>query len=198
MGGPYSSAPGPSSDRPAGRRRARHSCGVGASERTERLRAWVAVGLWIALIFALSGGDFASRNTEGWIRAFLFAWIPGLTDAHVDLANVVARKGMHVFEYGVLALLARHALRAGPRPSPPGRAVALALALVAAVATADEIHQSRTPGRTGTPRHVGLDLAGAAGALLGLAAVRRIRADRSAREAPAADRRARGEEPTGG
>ena len=148
--------------------------GVGDSGRGRRIRAWLALALWIVLVLILSGTDFSAVNTRGWLRELVLRLVPGVSDAALEAAHVLVRRGAHVFEYAVLALLALRALRL----SWPGlalRPAAATLALVAAVALVDEAHQARLAARTGSPADVALDLAGGAAALAALGFLRRGR-----------------------
>lgn len=146
-------------------------------ERPRRLTeqpaaAWIAVGLWASLILLLSGEGVSAETTSG-ILVELAAWLlPGASEDTLAALHFVVRKGAHVVVYGVLGLLAFRALRLS---SPPARAIALGLALVLAVAVADESHQARLPERTGSAADVALDLAGGAlGIGLALALRRRF------------------------
>jgi VanZ family protein len=110
------------------------------------LSLWVPVVLWAALIFGLSSIPSLSSGLGTW--------------------DTVLRKGAHMTEYAILAVLLRRAL-AAELP-----------ALVAAVAYActDEIHQTFVRGRHGTGVDVAIDGVGAAVGLLAfLQARRRLR-----------------------
>ena len=141
---------------------------MGDAERGARVRAWIAVGLWTALILILSSDEFSADTTGSWLRE-VWHWL-GLAPRLWPGLHAAVRKSAHLFEYGVLALLALHALRAGGTNG-VARAAAFALALVLAVAVLDESRQARSRHRTGSPVDVAVDLAGGAGALalLGLA-----------------------------
>jgi VanZ family protein len=80
--------------------------------------------------------------------------------------DFVARKIVHMTEYGLLWFLWHRALD-GERP-------ALAAAITVAYAASDEFHQTFVDGRHGTPRDVGIDAAGVAIA----AAITRLRGPR--------------------
>jgi VanZ family protein len=108
--------------------------------------------LWAALIFVAS-----SR--------------PDLPHASQPLLDLLARKGAHITEYAVLAVLIRYALG----PGQPGRLrgqLIVAWTLTALYAVSDEIHQSFVPGRTPAALDVAID---GAGALLGLLVQQAIR-----------------------
>lgn len=108
------------------------------------LRQWLPVILWAALILSASNDTFSATQSGSWIRTLLGYELPwGL--------HVIVRKAAHMFEYGVLALLAWRAHRTTFVP----------LAIVFAVASIDEWMQSRTLARTGTPWDVLLDVCAA-------------------------------------
>lgn len=146
------------------------------------------MALWTALIFAFSGESFSADATGGWLAWLLERIAPDLdADARYRL-HLAVRKGAHVFEYAVLGALAFHAARVGAPREHRLRPAGLALALVAAVAVADESHQARLAQRTGSPRDVALDLAGGA-AGLGLAAALRLALGRRGSRVPSASPR---------
>ena len=127
--------------------------------------AWLWVGLWLLVVLRASQGDLSAD----WSRANLEALIRllGFDIEHVAFAHLLLRKAAHVVEYAVLGFLS---FRAAALSFATPRAVGCALLLCAAVAAADEAHQATLPTRTGTPRDVVFDLAGA---VLGLAVRRR-------------------------
>jgi len=102
---------------------------------------WLPPLLLMALIFALSA--MAGDDVDHGILYF------------------VSRKLAHFLEYALLlglwwrALRTRFALRT---------AVGVAFAISVAYAVSDELHQLTVDGRTGTPRDVAIDTAGAAAA----------------------------------
>ena len=147
------------------------SQGVGTGELeispARRAAAWLPVLVWLVVVMGFSQGTFSddwSLQRMGPLARFL-----GLTPEQRVLVHFFMRKGAHVVEYAVLAFLAyRAAVLSLPALSLRATAgVALGLALV--VASFDEWHQAHEITRTGTPRDVALDLAGAG---LGIAAWR--------------------------
>ena len=111
-----------------------------------RLRLWLPVVVWAAVIFAFSSVPDLGTGLGGW--------------------DLVLRKLAHAAEFAVLgALLARALGRPG-----------LAFALGVAYAVSDELHQSFVPGRLGSPLDVALDAVGVAAgvALWHLARARRL------------------------
>jgi VanZ family protein len=108
-----------------------------------RLSLWLPVVAWAALIFALSS-------------------IPSLS-THLGTWDTILRKGAHMTEYAILAVLLFRAL---------GSELA-ALAVAVAYAMTDELHQTFVPGRHGSPVDVAVDGVGAALGLIVLVRLRR-------------------------
>ena len=119
---------------------------------------WLPVLLWAGLIFILSS-------------------IPNLGTG-LGIWDTILRKIAHLAEYGALAGLL---WRAFTRDTAlPGRVVPwLTLALVAAYAISDEIHQSYVPTRHGSPVDVAIDVVGGGLMLYALALVARRREKRA-------------------
>ena len=103
------------------------------------LAAWFPVVAWAAVIFALSSIPSLSSGLGGW--------------------DLILRKGAHLTEYAILAVLLRRAL---------GRDLPAFLVGVA-YAASDELHQHFVAGRHASPVDVGID---AVGLGLGLLAYR--------------------------
>src|SRR5690606_36078456 len=80
----------------------------------------------------------------------------------------IVRKGAHLFEYAVLALLALWAFRPSRVQLLSKRPFAAAIFFVAIIAMIDEFQQSFDPTRTGSVYDVGLDIVGG---LIAVAAV---------------------------
>jgi VanZ family protein len=110
--------------------------------RSSVVTRWLPVLLWAAVIFALSSIPSLSSGFGAW--------------------DTILRKGAHVTEYAVLAVLLVRALE---QELP-------AFALAVAYAATDELHQTFVRGRHGSPVDVVIDAIGVA---LGLAAWRRLR-----------------------
>ncbi len=100
---------------------------------------WLPPLLLMAVIFALSA-------------------MPG-DDVDRGLLYFLSRKLAHFLEYALLLGLWWRALRTR---MPLRRAVALAFTISVAYAVSDELHQLTVSDRTGTPRDVLIDTAGAA------------------------------------
>lgn len=146
-----------SSDRPGGRR---------------RWLRWLGVAAWIGLILWLGSAGLSADSTSRFLGP-LIAWLlPNAGPETRELAHFVVRKGAHLFEYGVLAVLAWRAARPDLPRTP---SAALTLGLVLAVAVVDEARQAGLAARTGSPGDVALDVAGACLALGLLFALRALR-----------------------
>jgi VanZ family protein len=125
------------------------------------LRAWLAVAGCVGVILAFSGDDFSAQSTSR-ILAPLLRWLfPELHPATLHALHGWLRKAAHLIEYAALGLLAFRALRLSLAISLL-RTALLGLAVVLAVAAADELRQSWLASRTGSLADVGIDLAGGA------------------------------------
>lgn len=129
--------------------------------------AWAMCIAWMAVIFAFSAmpGDVSGAQsgliTEVLMR--LLSPLPGDgISAPAATVEWIVRKGAHMTEYAVLFWLYQRALRLSGAKRPG----LLALALCAAYAATDELHQRFTPGRGPSPIDVMIDTAGAALAAL--------------------------------
>ena len=131
--------------------------------------------LWMAAISGFSSDSFSSDNTGGYLLPILHWAFPGAAPADLELWHAGIRKAMHLFAYGILAILWYRTLRP-PAGQWRARVALTALALSAAFAGLDEYHQTFVPSRTGSLVDVGWDSLGATLALLAYAAFRRVRA----------------------
>ena len=130
------------------------------------LKYWLPLLIWLGVIFIGSTSVMSAEHTSRYIVPFLFWLKPGMSPKTIWIILVVARKGAHVTEYAVLALLLWRALRSVPllrtRTLMVFGAVLLGCALFAA---SDEFHQTFVKSRTPSVRDALLDVTGA---LLGL------------------------------
>ncbi len=123
---------------------------------------WFLVALWVWLIYALSGPEFAGAKTDPAIENQLRTAAPQLDRREVRQATYYLRKHAHVAVYATLALLLAWALSGGfPPRRPTLRTAALVLLAVGGIAALDEWHQTLVPGRFGRATDVVIDLAGA-------------------------------------
>lgn len=123
--------------------------------------SWLAVFLWMGFIFILSAqtGDDSGAISGGFIEfvgAFVRVFAPNISE---EALHLIVRKGAHMFEYAVLAILFANALRQHFYE----RRVVYQLALTASLlyAISDELHQTLVPGRSGQYIDVAIDFVGA-------------------------------------
>jgi VanZ family protein len=140
---------------------------------------WLPVLIWMALIFSASS-DTRSFARSSRILAPLLHWLfPQMPEDTVFFIVLIIRKGAHVTEYAVLALLLWRALRQPAKNDQwCWRTVRLALLLVALYAASDEFHQRFVASRDATVRDVFIDTTGGAAGLLALWMIGRWRKKR--------------------
>ena len=134
-----------------------------------RIPLWIAVVLWMALIFSFSMETAAesSQSSGGFIRAlletfdrdFLSLSSAGQHAAIESLSHFV-RKSAHFCIFGMLGLLVTSAVSTYGRSL--RKTAAVSLAVCALYAVSDEIHQYFVPGRACMLRDMLLDTCGAA------------------------------------
>ena len=122
-------------------------------------RAWLLVLIWFIAIWSFSGEAFSAHSTSRLLAPLLRWLFAEISAAELRSLHFLVRKGAHVVEYAVLSLLAYRALRFS-LDAAPWSLSALALTLVLAVASADELHQAQLGTRTGSYGDVALNLAG--------------------------------------
>lgn len=133
-----------------------------------RLRAWLAVVAWAALISLFSTAWFSGEHTGGVLLPILRVLLPSATSDQLLAVHALIRKAAHVFEYAVLGGLLVRALREEGLRGPA--LVAAAVGLGVAYAALDEFHQLFVPSRTSSPHDVAVDATGVVtGALLAMA-----------------------------
>lgn len=140
------------------------------SQARSVLRYWLPVVIWMAVIFSASGDSHSFQHSSR-ILAPLLRWLfPHLSDAAVDQLVTVARKGAHLTEYAILAVLLVRALRKLGEGDPrrwSWRQAWWAVLLVGLYAASDEFHQIFVPTREASVRDVMIDtIGGIAGLLL--------------------------------
>jgi VanZ family protein len=111
---------------------------------------WLAVVLWMGVIFTLSA-------------------IPSLSSPFEPLYDVVLRKLAHMAEYAILTALLLWALRLHLTSRTHGLLMAAVIALL--YGCSDEWHQTFVPGREGSLRDVGVDALGVIGVSLWFARI---------------------------
>jgi VanZ family protein len=121
--------------------------------------AWAAVGVWAYFVWSLGGDEFSRESTSSWIDLLVRWLVPGASAETLDAANWWLRQSAHLFVYGVLAVLGLRAWMLSTL-RPIQSSIWLAMALVLALAAADESRQSLSALRSGSIDDLGMDLAG--------------------------------------
>jgi VanZ family protein len=148
----------------------------------EIVRRWGPLCLWLMTISAFSTSAFSAAQTGRFIEPFLRWLLPGVPGETILVLHGVIRKGMHVAEFAVLALLWYRGLSWGKRGWQPA-AVLAAFGFAVLTGMADEIHQAFVPSRTASALDVAWDSLGALCGLAGwgvLAGALRLRKKRDA------------------
>ena len=125
------------------------------------LRTWLPVVVGVGIIALESTTMFGAEQTSGPLRALFQALFGPVSDADWGPIHFYIRKSGHFLGYGLLALAW---LRAWWMTLPKSVFITdalLALLGTAMTASADELHQTFLPGRTGTPWDVLIDCTGA-------------------------------------
>lgn len=129
------------------------------------LRYWGPALVWAGVISYASTGRFASTKTAGHIIPILHRLFPNAGMETLEFIHHLIRKGAHVFEYAIFALLVLYGIRAGRKEWQWKWAGYTTLA-VACYAGLDEYHQSFVPGRGASVWDSLLDTTAGAAALL--------------------------------
>src|SRR5205809_3687824 len=126
---------------------------------------WLPPVLWMGVIMLLSTDTGSAAHTSELLLPLLHWLLPWASPGDLAAIHGLVRKGAHLTEYAILAVLWYRAFRRGPTLGPPA---AGGLAFVSSVAWAilDEWHQSLLPSRTGSAVDVAIDSTGAALALV--------------------------------
>jgi VanZ family protein len=138
------------------------------------LRWWWPVLLWAALIAIFSTDAFSGEHTSRVILPVLRWLFPHAAPHTLALAHHYIRKAGHVTEYFVLGLLLVRGIRSGRNGWRMEWAVA-AVAVAAAWAGLDELHQAFVPSRGPSMLDVMIDVTGAAAGQLAFAATALVR-----------------------
>ena len=123
------------------------------------VRYWMPVLAWMLIIFGASTDLGSAAQTSRFLIPFLH-WIhPSISFATIETIHLFLRKGAHLTEYGILALLLLRAVRSETRKAFVFSA--LSVLLVAGLyAATDEFHQSFVQSRTASPWDVMIDCGG--------------------------------------
>lgn len=125
--------------------------------------------VWAGVIFYLSGSGGSSIETSRFIRPLIEFLFPSASAETIIFIHFAVRKFAHFAVYFVLGLAASRAFAGGEkfRKYWP----LYCIAVVIAVASLDEFHQSFEPERTGAAADVLIDIFGGATAVAFFAAV---------------------------
>jgi VanZ family protein len=133
------------------------------------LSYWGPLAVWLGAIFFFSTDAASVGRTSRYLEPLIRWLLPWAVEATVFAVHVAVRKAGHVFEYGLLALLAYRAMRRGRARAWSAAWAAWAFLLSAGYALVDEYHQTFTTSRSGDLGDVLIDCAGAAAAMIFLA-----------------------------
>ncbi len=143
----------------------------------KKIILWIAVILWMGVIFAFSAQPAVeSDELSMGLAQKIFQFINGLNDIPVfawigtdniivalGVANHYVRKTAHFMIFAVLAVLVYNLIAAyGIKRS---KVVLIAALVCLAYAVSDEIHQIYVPGRAGQVKDVLIDFSGSVSAL---------------------------------
>lgn len=142
---------------------------------------WLPSLIWAGLIFSASFRGFSSEHTESILFPIFKRLFPHHSPVTWAWTHLLLRKLAHWAEYFVLAVLLYRGFRRDD-PKLWNRRWALgSLALVAALALGDELHQAHVPNRSGCLQDSLLDIfGGACGIAAEYGIFRRRRARREA------------------
>ena len=143
------------------------------------LRYWWPALVWAGVISYASTSAFGSAKTRGHIIPILHWLFPSAEMGTLVELHHLIRKGGHVFEYAIFALLVLHGFRAG-RKAWSWKLAGYTTLAVACYAGLDEYHQSFVPGRGASAWDSLLDTTAGVAALLIAWAVISWRAKRRA------------------
>ena len=132
---------------------------------------WLPVVLWMMMIFGFSSDSNSFQHSSRILEPLLRWLLPNLSPDTRDAIVFVARKGVHLSVYALLALLVwrawRKPVRQDSRPW-SWRDAGVALLVTGLYAASDEFHQTFVPNRDGCVRDVLIDTCGAAAGLFAL------------------------------
>lgn len=132
-------------------------------KRKYKILAWLAVLLWMGLIFYLSHQP-ATQSSElssgivDMVVQTLDKLVP-FVELNLDSLHYIIRKSAHFTAYFILGLLVMIAIRQSHKNY--YKNIILTLVICVIYATSDEVHQLFIPGRSGEIKDVLIDSSGA-------------------------------------
>lgn len=130
-----------------------------------RLWRYAPLVLWMSVIYFASTREMSASKTSLIIRPLLLWLFPQISESELNLVHSVVRKGAHVTEYAILALLAARAFAGSTHSFLRKKWLYATALLFIFYSLLDELHQSFVPSRTGSIYDSLIDMAGG---LLGL------------------------------
>jgi len=149
------------------------------------LKYWLPLLVWVGVIFLNSTDLMSAEHTSRFIVPFLLWLKPNISPESLALIHLVIRKGGHLSEYAVLALLLLRTTigMTNFKRSMPVLCISVWLACVL-VAVTDEFHQTFVRSRGASIRDTMIDSAGAIlglliGAILGMGRARSTKLEKN-------------------
>ena len=133
---------------------------TGCLDRVKGWTRWLPLVLWMAVVFAGSTDQMSGARTSRFLVPMLRWLKPDISNEALARWQFTIRKATHVFEYGILGILAGRAF-GGSKAQGALTAVLWALPFCVAFAALDEFHQAFVPSRQSSLRDIGLDVLGA-------------------------------------
>ena len=127
------------------------------------LRNWGPALAWAVVIWIFSTELFNAARTGSFLYAILRWLMPGISADTLQLIHGLVRKCGHFTEYFVFSLLVLRGIRGGRAGLRLAWNLA-ALAIAAAYASLDEVHQALVPSRTASLLDVLINVSGATAA----------------------------------
>ena len=137
---------------------------------------WLPVLIWAVVIYSASGDKRSVQHSSRIIEPIVRWLLPNISDEAVHNTVFAMRKGAHVTEFAIFALLLWRTLRGTvwrEQLDWSWRHAAIAWGAAVGFAMTDEFHQLFVPGRQASPWDVLVDGMGAALGLLALWFIRR-------------------------
>ena len=125
------------------------------------IKYWLPLLLWVAAMFIGSTDLMSAEHTSRFLVPFLH-WLKGDISAEtVAQVQLLMRKGAHLAEYAIFAILFWRTLYRGTKLKMNMPIVYVSVWIAAALlAAADEFHQSFVVSRTASPNDVLIDICG--------------------------------------